>query len=167
MKINQEIESLEQSLDNYDDTHPDYLPDYLKNLRNRIFACHQRIQSAMSAIVVLRQRQNLLATDKKLDDVVLGEIGSTTFQLLELISYLDLLHFITKEYPQTPNNFEKKITKVNTIRNRFAHATGITLREEYNWSTDRGKVNYRNTLRALVEAENLIQQSFSTIIGRF
>lgn len=163
MKIYQEIEALEVTLDNYDDTHPDYLPDYLKSLRNRIFACHQRIFSAMSAIVITKQRNELKSSYQEINDVALIEVSSRTIQLLEMMSYLDLLRYIIREYSGVPKDFKRKIEKVNTIRNRFAHVSGVTLRQEYDWSDKKGKVKYRDVLRALVEAENYVQREFRRI----
>lgn len=153
MTIDEEVAQLEKILDGSDDTHPDYLPQTIKDLRQRVFSCHGRLSAALENRLLIRVKESLASLKDDEKNKAISEVARLTRQ----ISFRVKLELVV-DLGDMSEELERALIKANSYRNEFAHIEGFYLRPKYNYQTSEGKQKYRDTLRALVKAEHLLNE---------
>lgn len=111
----EDIGRIKYKLDESHDTDKDYMPPLLKELRTYVFQVHANFEFSLEMIVW----KDYLATDK-----AHGELSL----LFEKMSFYDKQRIVHKQDANFPNTIT---TKLNELRNHFAHQRGQALRDEY------------------------------------
>lgn len=111
-----DIETIQHKLDQSHDTDPDYLPPLLRKLRTYVFQVHASFETILEIII---WKDYLKSSEP---------YGSFTL-LFERLGFYDKQKIVHKIHVDFPNSVT---TKLNELRNTFAHQKGETLRNTYN-----------------------------------
>lgn len=114
-RIAADIGRIKYKLDESHDTDQDYMPPLLKELRTYIFQVHANFEFSLEMIIW----KDYLATSKPHSDFSL---------LFEKMSFYDKQRIVHKQDVNFPNAIT---TRLNELRNHFAHQRGQLLRDEY------------------------------------
>ena len=172
MKIDEEIKFLKEKLGTIEDTSPDYLPDEIKELKLLVLSIHGSIERSLEGLIVSRMREEagaeelrLIRQGHPLSWLSTGEwyAPSAIFELMQQLSFplkLKIVSRFDNEFPEGPS------MRVNTRRNDFVHLKGLDLRQKYNFDTPEGKVEIRDLLRCLDEANQEINAYFEQRLSK-
>lgn len=134
-KIIAEIDDIKRKLDHSHETDQDYLPKILHELRAYIFQVHASYETSLEIMIW----KNYLKTSRNFWDFE---------KLFELLSFNDKQRIVHSEFPSFPSTF---CTKINELRNSFAHKRGEILRNEYD---DRKRLEVYRLLKESHDALN-------------
>jgi hypothetical protein len=114
-----EIEAIQQKLDQFNDTDPDYMPPLLVKLQAYVFQVHTNYETNLEVIIW----KDYLRSGKP--------YGSFTM-LFERLDFYSKQKIVHKLHDDFPNGIT---TKLNELRNTFAHQKGEVLRSTYDTDT--------------------------------
>jgi len=174
--IDKEIENLKNELDARDDTHPDYLLPELKDLQTRTLAMHAHLEASLELIILSRIAKEINEEDFSRALITRSPItiiprqfflNPTVYKLMNRLSFWEKLQIVKEFDNEIPAS---SLEKVNSYRNEFAHPKGMNLRNKYDYNKKESKINIRNLLRCLVQANKkmdvYILKSFPDITSK-
>ena len=114
----QEIGLLFEELQSFEDTDFLYISPDIKELRNKVFYVHTRLETSIDSEITryLREPYKTFKGNKEKRQ----EMARRTYDLLEGISYSKKVNFI-EEKKLLDMALIQKLKKLNTIRNYFSH----------------------------------------------
>jgi hypothetical protein len=158
MKIDEEIEKLQQDLKILKDTHPAYIPSEIKKLQGIVIAAHSHLDSFMGTLMIVKLKKVLNLSDVQVWRNSLLIISP----MLDNLAYMDKVNVLS-EYGDVPKELLKALKKVNFYRIEFAHPDGEKPRNKYNYSDPNGKEKIRDLLRCLVDTRYKMDDYFIKI----
>ena len=129
----------------------DSLPGYLQKLRNHVFEVHNWLDTDMLVRILSQIR---FEAGEKLDNETWEKINSLIQDALSQMPYTSKRDII-QSYDDVKAELTAAITKLNTVRNEFAHKSPNFLLRKYSLNSSRGKLNVRDLLRTIKTTERL------------
>lgn len=152
LTIDEEIQQFLMEIDLRKQLLPDdSLPEYLQKIRNHVFEIHNWLDGDMLVRILSQIR---FEAGEKLDNETWGKVNMLMQDALSQIPYTSKIPII-QSYDDVNSELIKALTKVNTLRNEFAHKSPGVLLQKYVNTTTNGKENIRNLLRAVKNAQDL------------
>lgn len=122
-RIISEIEAIKEKLDHSHDTDIDYLHPLLRELRTYILQVHASYEKSLE--ILIWRSYSMKSESPEAYDL-----------LFERMTFYDKQKIVHKIHPNFPDNIT---TKLNELRNAFAHKKGETIRFQYSDDSERLK----------------------------